>query len=162
MGTETFEEAIERWDREIERMTDDTANLADDEMGINRPQVEMFQARGCGTYNKWEATYQVGDGRAYGKLVHTECRFPGKDFDVKLVRNRFDISIGSSSAKIRFIHKPMLKRYGAPGGENFSYLVTRGNEEVIIYARTMVEAMAIWANIFRTEPYSMRQMSDNE
>lgn len=55
------------------------------------------------------------------------------------------------------------KRYGVPGGElTFSYLFVANGEEAIVYARNMVEALSTWRRYEPKEPYSVRQMSDNE
>jgi hypothetical protein len=57
-----------------------------------------------------------------------------------------------------------IQRFGQPGGDRFPYLCEAANgRQAIVYASQMSEAV----NIFRVyngnlEPYSIRQMSDNE
>lgn len=53
-------------------------------------------------------------------------------------------------------------RVGTPGGVNFAYLAEHNDCEVILYAATMSEALGLYRLCFTHEPYSIRQMADNE
>ena len=56
-----------------------------------------------------------------------------------------------------------IERIGMPGGTSYPYMVTEANErQTIVYAPTFKEAVDIFQRHRFREPYSVRQMSDNE
>lgn len=64
---------------------------------------------------------------------------------------------------MRVVNSMSILRLGVPGGNAFPFEITApGNEKVIVYAATTLEAATIFSEAMHTDLFDIRVMSDNE